>query len=140
MLEQQTFCGLGDGRVGFLCKVAVHHVSTWAMLLFHLIAILCVFQTLLPFFCCSSTKQFEVMLVSCRCRCFLKNRLLAGVHVVLSVKAELNILADFQLIQLRIKVQQQGNIKQTSFSTCFNWRDNPEGLDNFFFYVIGSHV
>lgn len=105
-------------------KVAVH-VSTRAMLLFHLIAILCVFQTLLPFFCWSSTKQFEIILVSCRCRCFLKNRLLAGVYVVLSVKAEVNVLADFQPIQPRTEVQQQGN-----------WLDNPEGLNNFFFMLL----
>lgn len=106
----------GRWEGGVLYKVAVHHVSTRAMLLFHLIAILCVFQTLLPFFCWSSTKQFEIILVSCRCRCFLKNRLLAGVHAVPSVKAEVNVWADFWPIQLRTEVQQQGNIKQTSVS------------------------
>lgn len=122
----------GRWEGGVLYRVAVHHVGTRAMLLFHLIAILCVFQTLLPFFCWSSTKQFEIILVSCRCRCFLKNRLLAGVYVVLSVKAELNVLADFQPIQLRAEVQQQGNIKQTAVHTCFNWLDNPEDWATFF--------
>lgn len=142
MLEEQTFCGLGDGRVGF-CTRWLFIMSALGPYFFSTSLLFCACSKhCYLFFCWSSTKQFEIILVSCRCRCFLKNRLLAGVHVVLSVRAELNVLADFQPIQLRTEVQQQGNIKQTSFSTCFNWLDNPEGLNNsfFFFYVIGSYV
>lgn len=88
------------------------------------------------FFCWPSTKQFEIILVSCRCRCFLKNRLLAGAHVAPSIKAGLNVLAYFQS-----RCSSKAALSKKSVSKCFNWLDNPEGLNNFFFfYVIGSYV